>query len=76
MDHYLRSWLHSDRLVTPTTNRTPHRSVRIVGIRLHWHTKDAHLIHIVRPVQFRSFLHKNPSKIFGSIPVRLSKPDK
>ncbi|KIK41119.1 hypothetical protein CY34DRAFT_806469 [Suillus luteus UH-Slu-Lm8-n1] len=31
MDQYLRSWLHSDQLVT-LTNRTPHRSVRIVGI--------------------------------------------
>ncbi|KAG2049086.1 class II aaRS and biotin synthetase [Suillus hirtellus] len=31
MDQYLRSWLHSDQLVT-LTNRTPHQSVRIVGI--------------------------------------------
>ncbi|KAG2365283.1 hypothetical protein BDR07DRAFT_1399413 [Suillus spraguei] len=31
MDQYLRSWLHSDQLVT-LTSRTPHRSVRIVGI--------------------------------------------
>ncbi|KAJ8596280.1 class II aaRS and biotin synthetase [Rhizopogon salebrosus TDB-379] len=31
MDQYLRSWLHSDQLVTLAT-RTPHRSVRIIGI--------------------------------------------
>ncbi|KAG1752104.1 class II aaRS and biotin synthetase [Suillus lakei] len=53
MDQYLRSWLHSDQLVT-LTNRTPHRSVRIVGI-----TPDHGLLRTV-PLSGGEFIDLQP----------------
>ncbi|KAG2134085.1 class II aaRS and biotin synthetase [Suillus clintonianus] len=53
MDHYLRSWLHTDQLVT-LTNRTPHRSVRIVGI-----TPDHGLLRTV-PLSGGEFIDLQP----------------
>ncbi|OJA12338.1 hypothetical protein AZE42_02788 [Rhizopogon vesiculosus] len=53
MDQYLRSWLHSDQLVTLAT-RTPHKIVRIIGI-----TPDYGLLRTV-PLSGGEFIDLQP----------------